>query len=530
MPLYEEKFICPFSIRFSQERIRPTFQDGRVVEKSMAAVEAVEWPIENSDAYDVVLRTPFPPISIIRWRPKMREHDGTTITNEDGTVVLGEPCWFTFDNRRLYCLQAAAARHWPRRAACVVHVMRDLPTNKCTPRKFRTTDSGNSVNISRRYDLVPKAVWSWCQATRCTAPGEVPDDADEVTRLAHEHIMKDSQKEDWDELVDVPADVEEICSNFEALEPLPQKPPLPPTKRTGGMPGLTPSSSSSSRQQRQTPQQQESPQERQYVPQPKPSPRAPNPLQYSQHPGYNFPMDFGMDYGYGFGLGHGNPYGALNGYNPAVAQAAAAAAAAAAANGGGLNHIAALAAMQQDLDTALAALHHAAANPYAAASAPAAYAAAARAAAARGMASQATAAAGPSRRKPPPEPKPKAAAGSDHSRSAGGDAAGERANGSTAGAASAASKSVDGAGAGQAGRTSGAGVAAAASAPSAGATHSSAAKSGGGDSAAATADGAADAGPQSKDVPLFEVSESLLPVPKEGEANGDDDDETCAQQ
>eukprot|EP00434_Breviolum_minutum_P020551 symbB.v1.2.018121.t3/scaffold1433.1/size119041/1 len=165
MPLYEEKFICPFSIRFSQARIRPTFQDGRDVEASMDEVEAVEAP-EGAlkDRYDLLLRAPFPPIEIIRWWPKLREEDGETLLDENGKTVLGEPCWFTFDNRRLYCLQAAAIKNWPCRAAAVVHVMHDLPVSKCAPKKFRTTDLGCSVRISRRDDVVPKATWTWMEA------------------------------------------------------------------------------------------------------------------------------------------------------------------------------------------------------------------------------------------------------------------------------------------------------------------------------------------------------------------------------
>lgn len=166
--------------------------------------------------------------------------------------------------------------------------------------------------------------------------------------------MKDSHKEDWDELVDVPPSVEELCSTFEALEPLPQKPPLPPPARTPK--GSGSSSASSSRQHKPAPQP-ESPHERP-APQPKAGLRPPNPLQYSQHLGYNFPLDFGMDYGYGFGPGLGNPYGALNGYHQAAATAAAAAAMGAAANGSGVN-LAALAAMQQDRR----ALPHAHARP-----------------------------------------------------------------------------------------------------------------------------------------------------------------------
>eukprot|EP00435_Cladocopium_sp_Y103_P063180 s972_g24.t1 len=164
MPLYEEKFICPFSIRFSQARIRPTFQDGRDVEASMEEVEAVEAP-EGAlkDRYDLLLRAPFPPIEIIRWWPKLREEDGETLLDENGKTILGEPCWFTFDNRRLYCLQAAAIKNWPCRAAAVVHVMHDLPVSKCAPKKFRTTDLGCSVRISRRDDVVPKATWTWME-------------------------------------------------------------------------------------------------------------------------------------------------------------------------------------------------------------------------------------------------------------------------------------------------------------------------------------------------------------------------------
>ncbi|CAL1141754.1 unnamed protein product [Cladocopium goreaui] len=165
MPLYEEKFICPFSIRFSQARIRPTFQDGRDVEASMEEVEAVEAPEGPlKDRYDLLLRAPFPPIEIIRWWPKLREEDGETLLDENGKTILGEPCWFTFDNRRLYCLQAAAIKNWPCRAAAVVHVMHDLPVSKCAPKKFRTTDLGCSVRISRRDDVVPKATWTWMEA------------------------------------------------------------------------------------------------------------------------------------------------------------------------------------------------------------------------------------------------------------------------------------------------------------------------------------------------------------------------------
>jgi len=198
MPLYEEKFICPFAIRFSQARIRPTFQDGREVEASMEEVEAVECPKGSvSSRYDLLLRAPFPPIEIIRWWPKLREEDGETLLDENGKTILGEPCWFTFDNRRLYCLQAAAAKHWPASIAAIVHIMHDLPVSKCAPKKFRTTDLGQSVRISRRFDVEPIDTWSWMEATGCE---------DAASKEALQAVFTDSIKEHWSELSDVPAD------------------------------------------------------------------------------------------------------------------------------------------------------------------------------------------------------------------------------------------------------------------------------------------------------------------------------------
>mmetsp|Transcript_115197 Transcript_115197/g.246178 ORF Transcript_115197/g.246178 Transcript_115197/m.246178 type:complete len:389 (-) Transcript_115197:29-1195(-) len=208
MPMYEEKFLCPLAVRFSQFRIRPTFQDGRLVERSLQQIEALPWPLD--DSYDVFLSAPFPPIEIIRWRPKLRTEDGSTRVDEDGMILFGESCWFTFDNRRLYCLQVAAAKVWPRRVAAIVHVMHDLPTNKCTPRKFRTTDLGNSIRISRRNDPEPREVWTWAEAVgKSSSSG-----GSQASRVALEAIEKDAAKEDWDELTEVPADFQQrSCSS-----------------------------------------------------------------------------------------------------------------------------------------------------------------------------------------------------------------------------------------------------------------------------------------------------------------------------
>mmetsp|Transcript_56154 Transcript_56154/g.93152 ORF Transcript_56154/g.93152 Transcript_56154/m.93152 type:complete len:347 (-) Transcript_56154:93-1133(-) len=196
MPFYEEKCICPFAIRFSQARIRPTFRDGHVVEKSMSQVEAVSWP-HKAGGYDLLLSVPFPPIEIIRWRPKLREDDGSPVVDDGGANLFGEACWFTFDNRRLYCLQAAAVKHWPQRVAAVVHVMHDLPLNSSAARKFRTTDLGWSVRICRRDDLKDDAPsWSWrdAAALRCAPEASL--------HAAQARIQEDAEEDDLAQLID----------------------------------------------------------------------------------------------------------------------------------------------------------------------------------------------------------------------------------------------------------------------------------------------------------------------------------------
>jgi len=182
----------------------------------MSQVEAVPWPLQDNPEYDVFLSAPFPPIEIIRWRPKIREEDGRTCVDEDGRKMLGEACWFTFDNRRLYCLQAAAAKQWPRRAAAIVHIMHDLPLSRCTPRKFRTTDLGCSVRISRRHDVAPRATWSWAEATHA---GDDESQLPETGKKAMNGVHADAAKEDWSELLDVPEDMAQRSSELERLEP-----------------------------------------------------------------------------------------------------------------------------------------------------------------------------------------------------------------------------------------------------------------------------------------------------------------------
>jgi len=159
MPLYEEKLISPLAIRFSQPRIRSTFRDGHTLEESLAQIATVTAPPGSS--HDALLAAPFPPIEVVRWQPKLRDANGSALLDESGEAVRGEECWFTLDNRRLYCLQKAAAQALPHSAAAVVHVMYDIPTVKSIARKFKTTTSGISVKIAAHHDEAPISTWGW---------------------------------------------------------------------------------------------------------------------------------------------------------------------------------------------------------------------------------------------------------------------------------------------------------------------------------------------------------------------------------
>mmetsp|Transcript_70014 Transcript_70014/g.154864 ORF Transcript_70014/g.154864 Transcript_70014/m.154864 type:complete len:366 (-) Transcript_70014:117-1214(-) len=162
MPLYEEKLINPLAVRFSQDRIWPDFQDGTRIEDSLTQIVTV--PLKGA-SYDLVLRPPFPPMEVIRLKQERREADGEQVRDEKGRRQYGEESWFTFDNRRLYCLQRSALQLWPMVVAVVVKVLFDFPDVRCARHKFRTTSDGCSVKISLP-DGQPGSLWNWQEAAR----------------------------------------------------------------------------------------------------------------------------------------------------------------------------------------------------------------------------------------------------------------------------------------------------------------------------------------------------------------------------
>lgn len=181
MPLFEEKLISPFAIRFTQEHIRTTFRDSRVVEQT---VDEIETQPGEGDV-DLILNAPFPHIEIIRWASAEGDH------------------WFSFDNRRLYCLQKAAAAHWPRRVACVVEVLYAADRSSWW-RKCDTSVAGQSVNIRYSSSQPVISTWSWREAVEEKTGTTMTVAIFYAAGLANRTVLDDEAKACIDELTNAP--------------------------------------------------------------------------------------------------------------------------------------------------------------------------------------------------------------------------------------------------------------------------------------------------------------------------------------
>lgn len=185
--------VSPLDLHFSQLRVRAEFQDGHTVEESTDEITSVCRPpvsadsreegvdralpvavgsceeivsqvkpdSENGEGY-MLLQPTFPRIEVTKWRCKLREPDGSPKLDPVTGLELysHDECWFTFDNRRLYCLQKAAVAQWPKIARVeVVEIPPHLARTR-ELRKFDTRTFGCSVLIGRRGDPDP-VNWSW---------------------------------------------------------------------------------------------------------------------------------------------------------------------------------------------------------------------------------------------------------------------------------------------------------------------------------------------------------------------------------
>jgi hypothetical protein len=178
MPLYEERLLSPLAIRYMQAEIRSTFRDGRDVEASAAEIEAHP----GTGDYDLVLRAPFPAIEILRRRVRNRQGQEADCQEAGGESPCGpgekesRDQWFTFDNRRLYCLQKAAAAHWPLRVAAVVQVLYADHPAQLWRKKYDTVSSGRAVHVTHLDSQAQPFSWHWRQEV-ASPPGTASEAA-----------------------------------------------------------------------------------------------------------------------------------------------------------------------------------------------------------------------------------------------------------------------------------------------------------------------------------------------------------------
>mmetsp|Transcript_84536 Transcript_84536/g.196564 ORF Transcript_84536/g.196564 Transcript_84536/m.196564 type:complete len:311 (-) Transcript_84536:92-1024(-) len=206
--------LSPFEVHFSQTRIRSEFQDGHTLQETIAEIVPAEssggkkrasldevnsntksnneeeeeeeiLPADDENDDCILVTIPFPRIEVTRWRCKLREADGTPKLDPVTGLELysQEERWFTFDNRRLYCLQRAAAALWPRKALCEVVAIPPTLARMRELRKFDTRTFGCSVLVGRRDDPSPE-LWS------CRAAVGLPEEAQPEGGIARQRSRR----------------------------------------------------------------------------------------------------------------------------------------------------------------------------------------------------------------------------------------------------------------------------------------------------------------------------------------------------
>ncbi|CAK9042788.1 unnamed protein product [Durusdinium trenchii] len=181
--------LSPLEIHFSQTRIRSEFQDGRSLQMALDKIEDKE---VNFDEDALLLVTPFPRIEVTRWRCKLRDETGAARVDANGMELYSqEERWFSFDNRRLWCLQIrkenrpvqscphqkgtqswqlrAAVKKWPKKVYCEVFEISQTLAKTRELRKFDTRTFGLSVLVGRREEL---NLEKWCWKTEVGLPVE----------------------------------------------------------------------------------------------------------------------------------------------------------------------------------------------------------------------------------------------------------------------------------------------------------------------------------------------------------------------
>jgi len=136
--VWEERFISPLAVRFSQGKIHPFFHERGPISEVMLQIKL---KVDGEHGPGRRIDPPFPPIRLLHLK-------------EQGVLV-------TLDNRRLYALQRYALQEWPN--PCIV---RALVVDELTPtrlraenRKFTNTVCGLLLEVESRGNAFDTFSW-----------------------------------------------------------------------------------------------------------------------------------------------------------------------------------------------------------------------------------------------------------------------------------------------------------------------------------------------------------------------------------
>mmetsp|Transcript_74183 Transcript_74183/g.214907 ORF Transcript_74183/g.214907 Transcript_74183/m.214907 type:complete len:524 (+) Transcript_74183:1773-3344(+) len=140
--VWEERWVCPLLVRFSQGKIHPLFHGRGPISEVMLQIKLRAPEAEGGAGADLRrIDAPFPPIRLLHLK-------------EQGVLV-------TLDNRRLYALQRFALEKWPTvclaKALCVDEL---TPTRlRAENRKFTNRLCGLQLEVESRSNAFDTFSW-----------------------------------------------------------------------------------------------------------------------------------------------------------------------------------------------------------------------------------------------------------------------------------------------------------------------------------------------------------------------------------
>lgn len=187
MSSLEERLICPFAVRFTQDEIKSKFEDGQDLEETVKEIQSEP----GVDGYDFILKAPFLKLQITR-----RSLVHTDLAEDDVDH------WFALGNRRLYCLQRAAASLWPKKCAARVDLVH-------AEKKDVSTVIGHAVTIEQldKRHAEQSNRWDWRTAVQVGLETHLRRSLRGISdcdiRQAHELVASDDRKAYTQELANV---------------------------------------------------------------------------------------------------------------------------------------------------------------------------------------------------------------------------------------------------------------------------------------------------------------------------------------